>query len=125
MAETETAGTEHGGQPEQLSVVATDVEGVRVITVTGEIDHHSGDVLRQALDATGAPHAHIVLDLHQVTFIDSSGINILIHAHNTLTGDGGWLRLAAPTETVMRTLSIVGVDTVIDCRESLEEALHN
>ncbi|MFC9284631.1 STAS domain-containing protein, partial [Streptomyces collinus] len=57
------------------------------------------------------------------TFMDSSGINILIAAHRTLTDTGGHLHLARPTQTVLRTLQIVGIDTVIDCHTTLPQAL--
>ncbi|POX57664.1 anti-anti-sigma factor [Streptomyces sp. Ru62] len=105
--------------------MSTTVDGIRVVTPAGEIDHHTGDTLRQALDASSTPRPRVVVDLHQVTFIDSSGINIFIAAHRTLGEADGWLRLAAPRESVMRTLNIVGVDTLIDCRETLHQALSN
>lgn len=57
-------------------------------------------------------------------FMDSSGINILISAHRALTGAGGWLRLAALSAPVLRTVQIVGLDTVIDCHPTLDQALH-
>ncbi|MEU5441429.1 MULTISPECIES: STAS domain-containing protein [Streptomyces] len=57
--------------------------------------------------------------------MDSSGINLFIAAHRATTEAGGWLRLAAPTASVMRTLQIVGVDTVIDCHAPLRQALTN
>ncbi|MER0443662.1 STAS domain-containing protein [Streptomyces sp. Edi4] len=124
MAETETTSPAHAEQqPEQLAVVATDAGGIRVLTVAGEIDYHTGDTLHRALGTTGAGDARVVLDLHQVTFMDSSGINILITAHHALTEAGGWLRLAAPAEAVLRTISLVGVDTFIDCCPTLEKAL--
>jgi stage II sporulation protein AA (anti-sigma F factor antagonist) len=53
----------------------------------------------------------------------STGINIFIAAHHGLTEAGGWIRLAAPTEAVMRTLQIVVVDAGIDCRKTLRQAL--
>ncbi|CAL9278729.1 STAS domain-containing protein [Streptomyces sp. SudanB182_2057] len=71
----------------------------------------------------GAPRPRIVADMRQVAFMDSSGINILIAAHRSLTEAGGWLRLAAAGESVMRTISIVGVDALIDCHETLRHAL--
>ncbi|MDG9709402.1 anti-sigma factor antagonist [Streptomyces sp. DH10] len=91
----------------------------------GEIDHHTGDQLRPALDVSDTPRPRIVIDMRQVTFIDSSAINILIAAHQAVTATGGWLRLAVPAGSVMRTLPIVGVDTLIDCRPTLREALTN
>ncbi|MFF2205502.1 STAS domain-containing protein [Streptomyces sp. NPDC058145] len=123
MAEEEVPETEQAVQPEQLSVVATATDGIHVLTVAGEIDHHTGDVLSQALDLSGTPRPHVVVDLRQVTFMDSSGINVLIVAHRALTEAGGWLRLASPTGAVLRTLQLVGLDTVIDCHETLPQAL--
>lgn len=124
MAEGEMSGTEgHAEQPGQLSVVATATDGIRVLTLAGEIDHHTGDALRQALDASDTPRPRIVVDLRGVSFMDSSGINILIAAHRALSEAGGWLRLAAPTGAVLRTIRIVGIDAVIDCRETLRQAL--
>ncbi|MFF2205071.1 STAS domain-containing protein [Streptomyces sp. NPDC058145] len=60
-----------------------------------------------------------------MTFMDSTGINILIAAHRALTQAVGWLRLARPTGAVLRTLLLVGLDTVIDCHETLHQALTN
>ncbi|MFF3890404.1 STAS domain-containing protein [Streptomyces sp. NPDC001914] len=115
--------TEHAEQTGQLSVATTATDGVRVLILAGEIDHHTGDTLRQALDASDTPCPRIVVDLRQVTFMDSSGINIFIAAHRTLSEAGGWLRLADAGEAVMRTINIVGVDAIIDCRETLRHAL--
>ncbi|MGW4568981.1 STAS domain-containing protein [Streptomyces sp. NPDC004561] len=125
MAEAEMTNTGPTEQPGPLSVVSTTVDGIRVVTLAGEIDHQTGDALRQALEASNTPRPRVVADLHQVTFMDSSGINIFITAHRTLSEAGDWLRLAAPGVSVMRTLNIVGVDTLIDCRETFHQALSN
>jgi stage II sporulation protein AA (anti-sigma F factor antagonist) len=123
MAEGEMADTEPAARSGQLSVVSTTTDGIRVLTLVGEIDRDTGQALRQALDSSGTPRPRIVVDLSRVTFMDSTGINIFIAAHRALTETGGWIRLAAPTEAVMRVLQIVGVDAVIDCRETLRQAL--
>ncbi|MEU9919634.1 STAS domain-containing protein [Streptomyces sp. NPDC051001] len=119
------ADTGNAARPAGLSVVSTAADGIRVLTLAGEIDRDTGQPLRQALDTSGTPHPRIVVDLSRVTFMDSTGINIFIAAHRSLTEAGGWIRLAAPTEAVLRLLQIVGVDTVIDCRETLRQALSN
>ncbi|MGW2713448.1 STAS domain-containing protein, partial [Streptomyces sp. NPDC001356] len=92
MSEPETTSPEHAGRTGQLSVVATATDGIRVLTLAGEIDHHTGDTLRQALDTSHTPRPRVVVDMRQVTFMDSSGINILIAAHQALSEAGGWLR---------------------------------
>ncbi|MFC9289141.1 STAS domain-containing protein [Streptomyces sp. NPDC057052] len=123
MAENHRTETTPAEQPHGLSVVAATTDGIHVLTVTGEIDHHTGDQLRRALDVTDAVRPHIVIDLHQVTFMDSSGINILITTHQKVTAAGGWLRLAAPTHPVQRVLQLVGIDQLIDCHPTLRHAL--
>ncbi|MEU7426290.1 STAS domain-containing protein [Streptomyces sp. NPDC040750] len=126
MAEAERTGTEHAEQPDgRLSVVATTTDGIRVLTLAGEIDHHTGDALRQALDVADVPQPRVVLDLSQLTFMDSSGINILLAAHRAFSEAGGWLRLAGPAGSVMRTMRIVGIDAVIDFHETLDQALRD
>ncbi|MEU8825146.1 STAS domain-containing protein [Streptomyces sp. NPDC048636] len=116
-------GSEQAGQSGQLSVVTTTTDGIRVLTLTGEIDHHTGETLRQALDVPDTAHPRVVVDLRQVSFMDSTGINIFIAAHRALVEAGGWLRLAEAAEAVLRTLQIVGVDAVIGCRPTLRQAL--
>ncbi|MFJ8470035.1 STAS domain-containing protein [Streptomyces swartbergensis] len=126
MAEGHMADTERAEQtprPVGLSVVSTVTDGIRVLTLAGEIDHHTGDQLSKALDVSDAARPRIVVDMRQLTFMDSSGINILIAAHQAVTAAGGWLRLAGAASSVLRTLQLVGVDALIDCRPTLREAL--
>ncbi|MFJ3446530.1 STAS domain-containing protein [Streptomyces sp. NPDC086081] len=106
-----------------MSVVATATDGIRVRTVTGEIDHHTGEQLRRALDVTGTIRPRIVIDMSRVTFMDSTGVNILIAAYQAVTGAGGWIPLAGPTDSVLYVLHIVGVDDIIQCHPTLNEAL--
>ncbi|MEV0690137.1 STAS domain-containing protein [Streptomyces sp. NPDC050388] len=111
--------------PGRLTVVSTSIDGIRVLTVVGDIDHDTAGPLRQALDPSrlgSVPCA--VVDLGRVPFMDSTGINILITARQALTQAGGWLRLAGVQDTVMRTLRLVQLDTVIDCYPTLRQALH-
>ncbi len=116
--------TENAYQPEPLTVTSTTTDDATVVAVTGEIDHNSADPLIQALDPGSlGGRTRVVIDMRQVTFMDSSGINVLLTAQRNLTPVDGWLRLAGVQESVLRTLQIVGVDMVIPCYPSLPEAL--
>lgn len=117
---TDTAQTAPAGR---LAVVATATDGIRVLSLAGELDHDSGETLRQALAATGTEKPRIVLDMRQVTFMDSTGVNILIAAYRTISEAGGWVRLAAPSKTVLRVVQLVGIDHLIACRPTLRGAL--
>ena len=91
-------------QPEDLLFVEVTDDGLRV---AGEIDAHTAPRLAAALDASGSS---IRLDLSGVEFVDSSGLRVLIDAHQRLDEAGGALRLVSPSDPVRRLLEISGVD---------------
>ncbi|MFF8353551.1 STAS domain-containing protein [Streptomyces chartreusis] len=124
MTDGREGRTERAGQPGRLSVQATVSDGIRVVTAAGEIDYDTCEELHQALEAAGSLPPRVVVDMHQVTFMDSSGINVLLAAYRTHSTAGGWLRLAGPTGAAKRALQLVGLDTVIDCHETLNQALN-
>ena len=119
----DTAHIHEVAEPGPLSISRAVVDGVAVVTVTGEIDHHTSGLLRQAL-APGDPPgtARTVADFSGVAFMDSSGINVLIGAHQA-HDPAGWLRLAGVRRAVLRTLEIVGLTTLIECHPSVRDAI--
>ncbi|MEU0212761.1 STAS domain-containing protein [Streptomyces canus] len=111
-------------RPGPLSIGHTAVDGIPVVTVRGEIDHPVKDKLSEALlSCNGATPPRTVLDLSGVTFMDSSGINVLIAAHKSMSDAHGWLRLAGPQASVLRLIELVGLDQVIACYPTVEQAL--
>ncbi|MET9668026.1 STAS domain-containing protein [Streptomyces sp. NPDC006475] len=117
--------TGNANQSDRLRVEHGVVDGVRVVTVQGEIDHAVTDVLREALhfeDGTPPP-LRIVMDLSGVPFMDSSGINVLVAAYQQVNETQGWIRIAGAQESVVRLLELVGIDAVITCHPSIEQAL--
>ncbi|MEU6543215.1 STAS domain-containing protein [Streptomyces sp. NPDC046859] len=114
----------HGAaRPGQLSIGHTAIDGIRVVTVRGEIDHGVKDMLSEALRPCDGVAPRTVVDLSGVTFMDSSGINVFVAAHQAARDDQGWLRIAGAQESVLRLLEIVGLDEVIDCHPTVDEAL--
>ncbi len=55
--------------------------------------------------------------------MDSSGINILIAVHRTFAEAGGWLRLAGAAPPVLRIIQLVGIDGIITCHPTVQQAL--
>ncbi|NEC85317.1 STAS domain-containing protein [Streptomyces sp. SID12501] len=120
------ADNQKAHQPDRLSVECEVVDGVRVVTVRGEIDHDVKDILGEALlfaDGSLAPQ-RIVVDVSGVTFMDSSGINVFVAAYQQVSDVQGWLRIAGAQESVLRVLTLVGVDAFIPCHPTVEHALN-
>ncbi|MFJ9737719.1 STAS domain-containing protein [Streptomyces sp. NPDC101166] len=99
------------------------VDGVDVVSPRGEIDHDTGGPFRAALEAADGWGGRMVIDLSQVTFMDSTGVNVLVTTHHAALAGGGWLRLAVPRGPVLRVLELVGLDGVIPCCPTVEQAL--
>ncbi|MFF8873213.1 STAS domain-containing protein [Streptomyces massasporeus] len=119
------AHTERTDRRGRLHAEHHEVDGIRVVTLRGEIDHDVQDVLGEALlTEGGAVPPRIVADLAGVTFMDSSGINVFVAAHQQVTGADGWVRIAGAQPSVLRVLQLVGVDTLITCHPTTEQALH-
>ncbi|MFD5270924.1 STAS domain-containing protein [Streptomyces sp. NPDC058335] len=112
-------------RPDGLSIGESVVDGIRVVAVRGEIDTDVKSLLSEALlpDDDATPPLRIVVDLSGVTFMDSSGINVLVAAHRAISDTEGWLRIAAAQTAVLRVLHIVGLDAVVPCHATVEQAL--
>ncbi|GAA4811184.1 hypothetical protein GCM10023220_47620 [Streptomyces ziwulingensis] len=107
-----------------MLVTRTVAAGVGVVIACGEIDHDTVARLHDALLPDGtAEFERVVLDLSQVTFMDSSGINTLIGAHRSREAARGWLRLVNPTEPVLRVIELVGLDLLLTCHPSVDQAV--
>ncbi|SEB97490.1 anti-anti-sigma factor [Streptomyces misionensis] len=118
-----SGSTDEPVEPDGLSVDRNPVGGVTVVTVTGEVDHRTAGTLRRALmPADPGPAPRTVADLSGVGFMDSSGINVLIAAHQAHEA-GGWLRLAGVRRPVLRTLEMVGLTGLLACYPSVRAAL--
>ncbi|MFC8494029.1 MULTISPECIES: STAS domain-containing protein [unclassified Streptomyces] len=118
---------EESARSDRLSATPHTIKDVCVVTLQGEIDHTTRDILEHALlgGNVAAGPLRIVADLEGVTFMDSSGLNVLISANRQVNEAGGRLSIAAAQEAVQRVLTLVGVDTVIDCHPTLEDALQS
>jgi anti-anti-sigma factor len=79
------------------------------VIVTGEIDLSSAQELEDCLECP--PGQDLTVDFSGVSFMDSTGINVLIRAARRLKG-GHTLRLLRPQAAVRRVLDICGLDAL-------------
>lgn len=78
------------------------------VVAEGQIDSHTSALLDEALAELNADD-EIAIDLSQVTFIDSSGLRVLVRAHKRREGDGGQLAIVRPSDPVCRLFDITGL----------------
>jgi anti-anti-sigma factor len=91
-------------------------DGDRVTVIPeGDISLETVDVLREVLRSTVDSQnvAFIDVDMHAVTFLDSSGIGVLIAAQRLATNRGCTLMLREPTPMVRMVLEIAHLDGLL------------
>ena len=76
-------------------------------------------------DLVAAGRIRLVIDLHAVDFIDSSGLGALIGGLKTARQQGGDLRIAAAGDQVRAVLKLTNLDRILIPHATIEEALHD
>jgi anti-sigma B factor antagonist len=99
-------------------------ECVHVVAPTGEVDVVTAPQLgRRLLGLVEEGKTRLVVDLSAVTFMDSTGIGVLIDALRRLSSRSGSLVLVCPTERIMRPFEVTGLVGYLKIFGTREEAL--
>lgn len=95
--------------------------GKLTVALAGEIDHHRAKQYIQAILAKLEAYTPriCVLDFEQVTFVDSSGIAVVINALRNVTKLGGVLILSGLQDQPMKVFKMSGVDKLVEIKENV------
>lgn len=94
-----------------------------VVAVHGELDLATAERLWTALEPLITADATVVVDGTEMTFLDSSGLRVLLLAGNRALAESATFRLVAPQPAVQRVLSLAGVGTHLETRADVASAL--
>jgi anti-sigma B factor antagonist len=100
---------------------------VRDVQVEGELDLAVAGELDAVLTKACEECEQVLVGLERCAFIDSSGIAVILRAHNRMQEDGHRLVVYAPTAQVLRVLSMTGLTSnglVFDSAEEAQAALN-
>jgi anti-sigma B factor antagonist len=108
-----------------LEIDVSAAEGdVPVVVLRGELDFDEAPTFGRVLEELLAEGEHeVVVDLSDLTFIDSSGISVLVGAARAAAAEQGTLVVAAPRRQVQRVFDIVSLSDLVAVEPSLESAL--
>lgn len=101
-------------------------DGVRLLTIRGELDLNSAPELEGMLDdALATERPAILIDLSDCEFIDSTGLALIVRAWQDVDSgnSNGQLVLCCPNSQVRRLLDITGLESSISLHDELDEAL--
>jgi anti-sigma B factor antagonist len=108
-----------------MKATSRNVDGVEIISLQGKITIGAGDSqLREVItNAVNSGKNKILLDMSQVTTIDSSGIGELVGSYTTVTNRGGKLKLLHLPAKLNELLHVTQLITVFEVHESEQEAI--
>jgi anti-sigma B factor antagonist len=108
-----------------MKATSRTVDGVEIISLQGKITIGAGDSqLREVItNAVNNGKNKILLDMSQVTTIDSSGIGELVGSYTTVTNRGGKLKLLHLPAKLNELLHVTQLITVFEVHENEQEAV--
>lgn len=97
-----------------------------VVSICGELDHHSAEHVRQKLDneMLKSTTKNMVLDFSHITFMDSSGIGVIMGRYKNLQKLNGVLAVAHVNEQIGRIFELSGLKKIIPVYNDVESAIN-
>lgn len=102
-----------------MTVSERSVDGVTILDVTGHVTLNDGaDQVRDKVKEVLADgKRRVVINLAQVSYMDSAGLGELVQAYSTVTKSGGALKLSGPTKRLRDLLVITKLATVFESHD--------
>jgi len=106
-----------------LSIASADRGDVTVVHVGGEIDVYTAPLLRERLDEhISVGRSHLIVDLEGVSFMDSTGLGVLVGRLKLVRAQNGTLRLVCASERILKVFAITGLDKVFQIYPTVDDA---
>lgn len=85
------------------------------VTLNGELDHHSAETIRKTIDRMLSDNriCELLLDMKHVSFMDSSGLGVILGRYRMLSGRGGSVYVCNVTPNVDRIFKMSGIYSLI------------
>jgi anti-anti-sigma factor len=107
-----------------VEISVKEYKRVAVITISGRVDSVTAEEFESELVQTiDSGFNNLVLDLAAVDFLSSAGLRVLVTNRKKVASAGGDIRIAQPSEQVIETLEITGLNTLFTTYPDRESAI--
>lgn len=110
-----------------MQIKFTNKSTTLVIGIAGELDHHSSEYVRQKIDAemVKSTTKNIIFDFSKVTFMDSSGIGVIMGRYKNIQQWNGKAAVADVSPQIRRMLDMSGLQKLVPVYGNVDEAFKN
>jgi anti-sigma B factor antagonist len=108
-----------------LRIDTRDAQGITVVQLSGRLaaGTESQSLAEHVKQLVQQQKTRVLVNLEQLTWIDSCGVGELIASFTSVKKSGGTLKLAGPKDRVLEILQIVRMPQVVEIHETEHEAL--
>lgn len=101
------------------------IDGILIVRVSEELDQHNADLIRKEVDETIKKQSivEIIFDFQKTTFMDSSGIGMIMGRFKLVNSIGGSVAVVNLSERVKKIFTFSGLTKIVNQYENVEEAL--
>lgn len=98
-----------------------------IVELSGELDHHSAQEVRSKIDdrLDRFNIKKLIFDFSEVSFMDSSGIGVIIGRYKKLSVRSGAVAIANVPDSIKRIFELSGIFKVVKVFSSIDEAIKN
>lgn len=103
----------------------TTAGGVTLAKLTGDLDHHTAGLIRTEIDREiklVRPEL-LIIDFIGVTFMDSSGIGLIMGRYKLMQDHGGRVVVTRPPSYIKKVLKLAGIDRLTPIKDELDGLL--
>lgn len=97
-----------------------------IVNLVGELDHHSAEEVRAKIDdrIDRENIKEVILNFSKVTFMDSSGIGVVIGRYKKLQNKSADIAVSNLSASVKKVFQLSGLFKIIKCYDNLEDAVN-
>lgn len=108
-----------------MAVEATMIDGLLIVNLQGEMDHHTVEQMRVDIERELESIAYrgLILSFAGTDFMDSSGLGLILGRYRSVTQHGGTLAICDVSPTLMKLFELSGILKIIPVYTSVDAAI--
>ena len=108
-----------------MQIQFKDNQKTMIVRLKGELDHHRSAQIRNLIEESVMKHTtkHLIFDFSELTFMDSSGIGMLIGRYKLMKALGGSIALVCNNQRIEALITMSGLKRLIAMYHTVEQAL--
>jgi stage II sporulation protein AA (anti-sigma F factor antagonist) len=109
-----------------LAVHITSNHCVLIVRLTGDLDHHTATDVRRKIEAELVKdiHSHLILNLENLQFMDSSGLGMILGRYKQMTSKGGKMYLCSVQPSIFKLMEMSGLFQILPTYQDESSAVY-